>query len=188
MNCIATNIMSHNELRYKATFVQYICANNIQNIIDGAIAYGLLHYLHITSMNINLMSNINLFYSSKNVEVVQYLHDIGYNIDDLIHYANWSGHVNTLKYCHMYGTKCVITTDFQQMAAMCGRLECLKYIKQFNYPYCDQAVRYAAVYNKIDCLRYLLENGWPYDKEEIMSLLRGGCHKESIDVFNELGL
>jgi hypothetical protein len=73
--------------------------------------------------------------------------------------AAWNGNLDMLKYCCENG--CEVGNGTCAIAAKCGHLECLKYLRFKNIPWDERVCQRAHENNHIDVLTYAVKNKCP---------------------------
>ena len=102
--------------------------------------------------------------SEGNIDLLLYLADKGCNIcADTYTKICEKGDINTLKRLHEASVKrkekCYWSRYAFRAAAICGSLDCIKYLYENGCPFGAVATSAAAKYGHLDCLKFLYENG-----------------------------
>ncbi|XP_065664863.1 alpha-latrotoxin-Lg1a-like [Hydra vulgaris] len=166
---------NNNFLIKPSTQVYYITAilkkygyKNGENKVDFAASIG---------KNDIITLLIQLGYKG-HLEVVKYLHSIGYREECSIDYAASNGHLEVVKYLHSIGYRVEGWTI--TCAAINGHLEVVKYLHSIGYRGTRSAVYYAAENGHLEVVKYLIELGYECDEWIINDVERKGKNAKQL--------
>jgi len=153
----------------------------VNGILDAGIRSGnleLVNYLHDKGcpLDIDAFTTIIIAAEIGNVEILQYLRDIGYSWNaNACGSAAKNGHMDVLKYLHENGCPWDSTTCSDCTKG--GHLEILKWLHKNNCPWDEWSCASAAYHNQFEILKYLHEHNCPWD-DKSTNMAAGKGHME----------